>query len=149
MISGSATPPFYYAMMCKEQTNALYLWLGLVWVSSLAALIVSMHPSQKDFKNTWILALSFALAGLSVVPGVAYMIFFMEDKYLKTFPAGLFVACGFFYLFGAFLFAKRWPEKQYVGKFDLCGNSHNIFHVCCVVGAYLAWLGSIRAFHER
>jgi len=149
MISGGATPPLYYAFMCAENIFYQRLYLGLVWVCSFTALFVGMHPRQRDFKNNWILALSFIIAGYSVAPGVLHLTFFMEGKFVRDFPFLLFFIAGNIYAVGAVLYATKWPEKSFPGKFDCFGNSHNIFHVCCVIGAVLAWWGSIRVFHER
>lgn len=38
---------------------------------------------------------------------------------------------------GAFLFASRIPECWMPGKFDLLGASHQLFHACVVVAAYI------------
>lgn len=149
MISGSATPPFYYFYMCKEQAHLKVVFLGFIWVSSLIALVVSMRPNQKDFKNQWILAASFIAAGYSSLPGFLHLAFFQEDKYLKVFPVWIFFVGGLFYAGGAIIYALKWPEKQYPGRFDNFGNSHNIFHIFVVIGAIMCWLGSVRVFHER
>lgn len=93
--------------------------------------------------------MSFIGAGLSVVPGVVHLTMFMEEKYMRQFPILVFLAGGAAYMVGAFLFAIRWPERKFPHVFDYFGNSHNIFHVCCVVGAVLCWWGSVRVFHER
>lgn len=54
---------------------------------------------------------------------------------------------GVWYGIGAFFFATRWPEKNWPERFDVFGNSHQIFHVCVVAGAathcwgvWSAWL---------
>ena len=78
MISGGATPVFYYAFMCAEYIFYQRLYLGLVWACSLGALFVALHPRQRDFKNNWILALSFIIAGYSAAPGALHLTFFME-----------------------------------------------------------------------
>lgn len=95
------------------------------------------------------LALSFIGAGYSALPGLLHLEYFVEEKYVKDFPSSYYLVAGFFYSSGAILYALKWPEKQFPGKFDNFGNSHNIFHVCCVIGAVMAWLASVRMFHER
>lgn len=42
---------------------------------------------------------------------------------------------GAMYLQGAWLFARRIPERWYPGRFDLALNSHNLFHVLVVAAA--------------
>eukprot|EP00345_Euplotes_harpa_P006125 CAMPEP_0168318120 /NCGR_PEP_ID=MMETSP0213-20121227/287_1 /TAXON_ID=151035 /ORGANISM="Euplotes harpa, Strain FSP1.4" /LENGTH=50 /DNA_ID=CAMNT_0008319121 /DNA_START=1300 /DNA_END=1448 /DNA_ORIENTATION=- len=33
------------------------------------------------------------------------------------------------YIFGAFIYAIKFPERYFPGKFDFGGHSHNLFHV--------------------
>ena len=149
MISGSATPPFYYTYMCKEQVFYQKLYLGLAWVSSLIALYVTMHPSQRDFKNRWVLAVSFIAAAFCSAPGLLHPFIVEDNSFVRHFPAHYFIVGGAVYIFGAILYTLKWPEKKFPGKFDNFGNSHNIFHVCVLIGALIHWCGSIKIFHER
>ena len=73
----------------------------------------------------------------------------MEERYVRDFPLWIFLVAGGFGVIGATLYALKWPEKQYPGRFDCFGNSHNIFHFCVVIGQILTWWGSVRVFHER
>lgn len=45
------------------------------------------------------------------------------------------------YIFGAVLYATRFPEKMAPGTFDLIGASHQIFHCFVLAGAYLHYRG--------
>ena len=36
---------------------------------------------------------------------------------------------------GASMYARRWPECRFPGKFDLVFSSHQLFHICVVVAA--------------
>lgn len=66
---------------------------------------------------------------------------------------------GFFYILGAVLYAARFPERLFhtedthdltnrpiSGKFDIFGNSHQIFHVLVVVAAYNHWLALVDSY---
>ena len=78
MIGGSATPVLYYAFMCKEYFIYKWTYLGLVWVASIGALFVVMHPSTMNSHNNWIFSLSFIAAGLSAIPGIVHL-GYMDD----------------------------------------------------------------------
>ena len=149
MILGAATPPFYYGFMCASQSVYQKVHLGITWISCLIALCVAMHPTQRDLKNTQVLALSFVTAGLSTLPGAIHLGFFMEARFVRDFPVWIFLLAGGFGIGGAVLYAIKWPERRFPGRFDCFGNSHNIFHFCVVIGQILTWWGSIRVFHER
>lgn len=59
------------------------------------------------------------------------------------------VAEGIFYIGGAFVYAKRTPEKNHPCKFDVLGSSHQIFHVCIVIAGSLHAIGLWKAYHWR
>lgn len=68
---------------------------------------------------------------------------------------------GIFYISGAVLYAIRVPERfthveedetslllgPHVGKFDIWGHSHQIFHVFVVIAAYCHWRGLLACYH--
>jgi adiponectin receptor len=109
---------------------------------------IALSPSQKSFGNIWVLASAFVGAGASTAISIVHTLF-VEDIYLRSSPMPLVVAAGIAYIGGAIIYAKEWPECKYKVRFDNFGNSHNIFHVACVIGALLCWIASIRMFHER
>lgn len=78
------------------------------------------------------------------------MCFITDKELLNHFDMWPWLGGGVFYVVGALIYANNWPECwSKTGKYDLIGNSHNIFHVCIVVAAMLHWYGSVRVFHER
>ena len=55
----------------------------------------------------------------------------------------------FLYLFGAALYAMRIPERFAPGRFDLWCNSHQLFHVLLMGGAYMHLRSSTRLLEWR
>ena len=53
---------------------------------------------------------------------------------------------GVMYIFGAVLYAARWPERSAPGKFDIGGSSHQIFHMFVVLAAATHFYGMAKAF---
>jgi adiponectin receptor len=51
-------------------------------------------------------------------------------------------------LVGVLFYATKFPEKRFPGKFNLLGNSHQIFHVLVVVGIY-AFYDAATFTHEH
>ena len=91
----------------------------------------------------------FVISGLSVLPGILYTNIMVEEKYARALPVEIFLWGGFFYIFGAFIFVKKFPECWYRDTFDILGNSHNIWHVMVLIGSLFEWYGSVKVFHER
>lgn len=127
----------------------LWLWIGLVWASNIIALIICLHPNQKDFKNTWILAASFITAGFSVLPGVVYIVYFVKKEHLRSFPLSCYTLTSLMTILGAIISVAKWPERRFKVVLDKVGNSHNIFHICVFVAGLTCYYGSLRLYHER
>ncbi|CAO3587695.1 unnamed protein product [Absidia cylindrospora] len=54
------------------------------------------------------------------------------------------------YIFGVFIYAKRFPEKMYPGRFDFAGmTSHAIWHIFVVFGIYFHYLASHEFYQNR
>lgn len=56
------------------------------------------------------------------------------------------MAHGAMYVFGAFLYAFRWPERHFPRRFDIWGSSHQIFHLFVVLAASTHLYGMGKAF---
>lgn len=53
---------------------------------------------------------------------------------------------GVMYIFGAVLYAARWPERSAPGTYDIWGSSHQIFHMFVVLAAVTHFYGMAKAF---
>ncbi|CAO3576269.1 unnamed protein product [Absidia cylindrospora] len=54
------------------------------------------------------------------------------------------------YICGVFIYAKRFPEKMYPGRFDFAGmTSHAIWHIFVVFGIYFHYLASLQFYENR
>ncbi|PIO52523.1 hypothetical protein TELCIR_26171 [Teladorsagia circumcincta] len=47
----------------------------------------------------------------------------------------------FLYLLGALLYATRTPERFFPGKCDIWFQSHQLFHTCVVIAAFVHYYG--------
>ena len=102
-------------------------------------------PEWRPFR-----AMMFAGLGLSGVGPMA--IGLVLDGYQKledSMSLSWVAAHGALYLFGALLYATRFPERRYPGKFDIWGNSHQIFHICVLLAAGTHLYGMAKAFDHH
>ena len=56
---------------------------------------------------------------------------------------------GYIYIQGAIIYVVRVPERCYPGKFDLCGQSHQIFHFAVVGACILMFSLNYKAYLDR
>merc|ERR1719247_3557489 len=50
-----------------------------------------------------------------------------------------------FYAAGAFVYIRKWPESRWPGRFDIFGQSHQIWHICVVLAA-VSWVHGCHVF---
>ena len=142
---GSIYPLTYYTLACKETFFARNALLGTI---SLMACIVTFammsdffqHPGTKPHR-----AALFVAFGLFVTLPLNTSWFGDEQNTVQYDPI-LFILGGLAYIFGAFLFAMRFPESCKPGQYDCCGQSHNIFHLLVLVGAGLHFYASLNLY---
>lgn len=90
---------------------------------------------SREFRATR--ATVFICYGLSgVLPILAGYLEFGYEEVSRRAACPWLYAEAFFYIFGASLYALRFPEKWAPGNYDIVGHSHQIFHVFVVVAAW-------------
>jgi adiponectin receptor len=136
LIACSFYPVVYYSFMCHAGWRHFYL--GTITACALATLVVSTAPRFATPRWRATRAGLFSALGLFGVVPVAHQAFF----FWRVLPELLSLALayellmGFLYLLGAFLYAKRIPERFMPGAFDYALHSHNLFHLLVVAAAY-------------
>ncbi|KAK4241977.1 hypothetical protein C8A03DRAFT_29871 [Achaetomium macrosporum] len=145
LIVGSYVPALWYGFYCWEVLLTVYL--GAITLLGLGSLVVSWFdhfrtPPWRPYR-----ALMFVGLGLSGVVPILHALTFTGYRQLNE-RMGLnwVILQGALYIFGAFLYAVRWPERKYPGAFDIWGSSHQIFHVFVLLAAATHFYGMTRAF---
>ncbi|KAE8693363.1 Heptahelical transmembrane protein ADIPOR3 [Hibiscus syriacus] len=146
LISTSFYPPVYYSFICEP--FFLNLYLGFITVLGVATIMFSFLPGfhRPEFR-TLRASLFFGMGMSGVAPIVHKLtLFWNQPEALHT--TWYEVAMGILYGAGALVYATRIPERWMPGKFDIAGQSHQLFHVLVVAGActhyraglvYLKW----------
>ncbi|KAK5778867.1 hypothetical protein RI543_003793 [Arxiozyma heterogenica] len=93
----------------------------------------------------------FVVFGLSaVLPILAGIYYYGFAEAWKRVQLSWVILEGIFYIFGAFLYGIRFPEKLHPGKYDFWGHSHQLFHIFVVIAALChlrGLLGSYELVH--
>ncbi|CAH00224.1 PAQR-type receptor [Kluyveromyces lactis] len=134
LISTSMISILFYGF--HDSSLLFYPFAGL---TSLFGLICGYMSLKDKFRSReWrpYRATMFVLFGLSAVfPIVAGFIVYGKDETWKRVQLTWVIWEGVLYIFGAFLYGVRFPERLAPGKFDIWGHSHQLFHVLVVVAA--------------
>ena len=149
MITGSCFVWEYYYLFCWKNLQIFYMAFGLI-----LGLILIIGNILKIFQDYRILnmVLLMLLAVSALIPFFHIMIFKFESKnFSKSWELGQMwsvLGMAVSYNVGALIYAVRFPEKIWPGKFDIWLHSHQIFHIFVVFGAFFHW-DAVEKMQER
>lgn len=158
LICGSYYPATYYIYFCnegKDYSGLIWLFLTGISISASLVFIVSLTESFQQPEYRTLRGLVFLSLGLLGAIPLLHMLIFMylslRPLEIHYFSSSLtyFVLMGTSYIAGVGIYVSRIPERFYPGRFDLVGNSHNIWHCFVLMAALWHYVGSIDAFHLR
>lgn len=153
LIVGSSFPAVYYGMYCSFSLVIFYLIIisGL----GLSLFIVSLFEYLHREENLKIKSLCYGGFGISLsIPLLHILINSIVfnnygDPFSNKDSVGYYLLCGFFYLFGLYIYTVRFPERNKPGKFNTCGNSHQIWHMFVILGIFATYMGALEDFETR
>ncbi|CAK8694573.1 unnamed protein product [Clavelina lepadiformis] len=140
MIMGSFVPWIYYTFYCDTEPKIIYM--SVVCILGISCIIISQWDKFSTAKYRGVRAILFAALGLSgIVPAGHTMV---QQGFLRSVTVGQLgwlILMAILYLLGAFLYARRIPERYFPGKCDLWFQSHQIFHILVVLAACVHFHG--------
>lgn len=60
-----------------------------------------------------------------------------------------YLMMGFCYLGGLTIYTTRCPERYYPGHFDICGASHQLWHISILLAIVFTYIGALINFYTR
>lgn len=148
MIACSIYPPYNYPMMCDPTVFLGYIYTSIINISSLVLVIVWVHPKFDNAKYRKLRTVLYWIVGISWgVPGFHYL--FTSYPTVSYCNLYLWALGGVFFVFGAFVYFKRFPESKYPGRFDIFGQSHNIWHFFVLLGGITHFFASLANYYGR
>ncbi|KAB5539506.1 hemolysin-III related-domain-containing protein [Coniochaeta sp. 2T2.1] len=145
LIVGSYVPAIYYGFSCQEILLAVYL--SSICLLGVGCMTVSWFDHFRTPEWRPYRALMFVGLGLSGVVPILHGLTMHGFHALNERMGLVWVMLeGAMYIFGAFLYAARFPERVSPGTFDIWGSSHQIFHVFVVLAAVSHLYGMTKAF---
>ncbi|KAI0012139.1 hemolysin-III channel protein Izh2 [Xylariaceae sp. FL0662B] len=145
LIVGSYVPALYYGLYCLPAVMTVYLYA--ICVLGIGCGIVSWVDQFRTPRWRPYRAAMFVGLGVSGVVPVCHGLSVYGYRSLdERMGLNWVLLEGFLYIFGAFLYAVRWPERSFRGTFDIWGSSHQIFHVLILIAAASHLTGMAKAF---
>ncbi|KAF9110223.1 hypothetical protein BGX27_006641 [Mortierella sp. AM989] len=144
LIAGSFYPAIYYGFYCFKTLQIIYT--AMITIIGAAVVVVVVRPEFRGHEYRWIRSGLFLAMGLSSVFPVVHAVVLYGIPLAQKAIALNYMGCmGAFYVFGTLLYGSRTPERLFPGKFDHFGSSHQIFHVCVLLGVLAHFLGVTKA----
>lgn len=148
LIMGSAVPWLYYSFYCRSSTKIIYL--AVIISLGIICITISMWDrfSRPDYRP--VRAGAFMAFGLSgCVPVIHHIITDGYHEAVNFAALGTLIPMALLYLSGALIYAARFPESVWPGKFNFWFQSHQIFHVCVVAAAFIHYYGMAEIANNR
>ena len=134
LISTSMISILYYGFY--DNNNLFYSFSLLTSGMGLLCGYMSLKDKFRSRKWRPYRALVFVIFGLSAVfPIIAGLMVYGANATWERVQLQWVILEGVLYIFGAFLYGIRFPERIAPGKFDIWGNSHQLFHILVVIAA--------------
>jgi len=109
MIGGSFIPPMYYSCFCEELKETRQAWATLLLTNLVAAVGVTFKFAGPEY--AWLRATLFVFIGCIAVPMMVQFSYFLDKDLHYASDPFLVVLGGASYIFGAVLYACKFPEK--------------------------------------
>ncbi|OAL54203.1 HlyIII-domain-containing protein [Pyrenochaeta sp. DS3sAY3a] len=130
---GGGSSATYYAARCDPTAQRVY-W-SLNGVAALAAAVVLFDTGGGGNKMRTLRGATFSLLALTAMFPIFHGIGKLGwERACIEIGAQWYLAEGLILLFGVSCFVGRLPERLSPGSFDVWGHSHQIHHICAVIG---------------
>ena len=145
---GGGTSATYYASYCNPILQRLFWTINLI--SGAAAAFTLFDTGGGGNKMRALRGGVFSLLALSAMLPIFYCIGSLGwHEACEQIGGQWFLAEGLTLVIGVCLFVGRLPERLCPGSFDVWGHSHQLFHICAVVGTAFHVLALITGFNYR
>lgn len=146
LIMGSSYPPIIYIFSCSQVHFARNCFLVLITSTSIGAFLMMMIPALNQPQWRTLRALTFIFLGLSA--GFPFFYVWAADKrhFLPTQDCKPWLLGGFIYIGGALIYAGRFPERCFPIRFDICGASHQLFHLAVLFAFSVHFKDALRLY---
>ena len=110
MIAGSSTAPIYYGFACPQLTQWRQIYLCMIYIQCSICGFCLLNPYfDRDDMHKLRSAICMFTGVINIVP-IAHLMYFVDYEYQHHFYIDAWLAGGLLYIFGATLYATKWPE---------------------------------------
>ncbi|KAJ0961411.1 hypothetical protein J5N97_000366 [Dioscorea zingiberensis] len=142
LIVTSFYPLAYYSFICYPFIRNTYI--GFITSFGMAVALVSLLPVFQSSGFRPVRSALFFCMGVSGLVPIMHKVMMFSDQHPNAMVTTEYeLLMGVFYIVGVVVYVGRVPERWMPGMFDLVGNSHQLFHLMVIAGAYTHYLASL------
>ena len=147
LILGTSYPFISYRFACGYLIVWRYVFVSLLTIITVACMFVTMKPTFLKPAPKIILFAGFGM--FNCIPTIA--LYSLDDPEYGLKPTlAPFTWSTLSYLIGMTFFALKFPERlSKSGRFDIFPQSHNIHHLCVLIGLTFSLIESFDVYEER
>jgi adiponectin receptor len=124
LIYGSSMPPIHYYFSCGELIIWRNILTAFLTVISLITFCVTLLPTFEKSENRKYRGMLFVALGISAGFTLGAILYHRNSRFIITPEPWAYAIGGAIYIFGAFLYVTRVPERCRPGKHNIFGASH-------------------------
>ena len=136
LITGSCIPCYYYSFYCANFSRYLHI-IVLIVLCFLCLSVCLLKKFAKPEFRVMRATLFIAFSSYSVIPGFQVILQNGFAHAEVAYSLSGLMQMASVYISGAGLYAARIPERFFPGKFDIWASSHQLFHICVLIAAYI------------
>ncbi|KAJ0107652.1 hypothetical protein J7T55_010257 [Diaporthe amygdali] len=142
---GDLVSGVYMVFWCEPLQRWIY-WAMILSLGSLTVLVV-VHPRFQGPRWRGFRIACFVGTGMSGLAPLAHGLYlFGLPTMMRQSGMPYYLAEGGLLCLGVSVYATRFPESVWPGKFDIYGSSHQIFHLLVVLATVTQLVGLLAAF---
>lgn len=149
LIMGSCYPPIIYSFACEPYILTCKFFLTLITVSCIGGFISLLDDKLSGPAGLYYRGIMFITLGISGIAPLAYLYFINDPTRISKFSIYAYWVGGEWYIGGAIIQMLRVPERLSRSTFDIFGQSHQIFHVCVLIAAWIHFQCGLQLYHNR
>jgi len=136
LITGSCIPCYYYSFYCANFSR----YLHIIMLILLCAVCLSICLLKKFAKPEFRVMRTSVFIGFGLYSFIPCFQVILQDGFAHAnvaYSLSNLIQMASVYVSGAGLYAARIPERFFPGKFDIWASSHQLFHICVIIAAYI------------
>ena len=147
LIMGTSYPFISYRYACGYLIVWRYIFVIILTICTMLCMWVTMNPTFLKIGPKVALFSGFGI--FCFVPTI--VLYALDDKEYGLEPTmAPFTWSTLFYLIGMTFFAAKFPERMSkTGRFDMFPQSHNIHHICVLVGLAFSLIEGFEVYEQR